>query len=287
MDERFVITGGVGFVGSHLSKHLVSQGRVLRIDRKMDLGAEDGCEMMIADLRQGVPDAGDYEHPIVIHSAAVLKAENLRGYWKDNVDGTRNILDWSLKKGAKHFVYISTGGVYGYNKGKHMKERDSVSPIGAYGYTKYIGENVCLMYSKLHGLAVTVIRLYFPYGPKQKGGIFPLICKSVLEGTQLTIKRGGAPCINPVHIGDLVDAISKSMLNGSGFRIYNLCGDEAVSFLDLTSLFERVLGRRANVVSTEEDEGDLLGDNSLIKQDLGWQPKRTLLEGISEFTAGV
>jgi len=142
------------------------------------------------------------------------------------------------------------------------------------------------MYSKLHQLPVTVIRLYFPYGPEQKAGIFPLIHHSVQKGDQLTIKRDGSPRFNPVHIDDLVSAIAKVMKSYEGCRTYNVCGDDTVSFLEIVRLFEKECRRKANLRYSGEDEGDLLGDNSLIKEELGWDPQKNLVEEIGFLVRG-
>jgi UDP-glucose 4-epimerase len=282
MGENFIITGGGGFVGSYLGKSLASQGKVLLVDREIDLGDGDGCERMASDIQEAIPEREGYEKPVVIHAAAIMNSKDLGEYWRVNVQGTKNVLDWTVRKRAKRFIYISTGGVYGYNRNKRMKERDALNPIGPYGFTKWIGENTCLMFSRIHGLIVTVIRLYFPYGPGQKRGMFPLIRESILTGARLTIKKGGSPQVNPVHIHDLIEAIKKALQCDEMFKIYNVCGDETTNFRELTQRFERELGRRANVMQTEQDEGDLLGDNALIKQELGWEPKVKLQGGIRE-----
>lgn len=286
MDEKFVITGGCGFVGLHLCRFFGAQGKVLSVDLEVASGWEEQCDFLEHDLRKEIPEIGNYERATVVHTAAIMKGRDLSDYWDVNVNGTKNILDWALKTQSKHFIYISSGGVYGYNKGKYMNESDLEDPIGPYGYTKWIGEKVSYMYSKLHQLPVTVIRLYFPYGPGQKAGIFPLIHHSVQKGDQLTIKRDGSPRFNPVHIDDLVSAIANAMKSYKGCRTYNVCGDDAMSFLDIVRLFEKECGRKANLMYLGEDEGDLLGDNSLIKEELGWEPQKNLVEEIGILVRG-
>jgi nucleoside-diphosphate-sugar epimerase len=159
-----------------------------------------------------------------------------------------------------------------------MKETDQTDPIGFYGYTKWIGENMCLMHHRLHGLPITILRLYFPYGPGQQSGIVPLIVHSVREGRPLTIKKRGSPRINPIHMDDCVAAVLAAARKPEGYRVYNLCGDETVSFLDLVHLVERTCERKATILHSEEDPGDLLGDNSRIKRDLNWKPEKQLSE---------
>lgn len=286
MAECVVVTGGCGFVGINLCRFLSAWGKVLSIDLEMTKGWHEQCEFLEHDLRSEIPEIDNYERATVVHSAAIMKARDLCEYWNVNVTGTKNILDWAVKTQAKHFIFISSGGVYGYSKNEYRRESDRLDPIGPYGYTKWIGEKVAYMYSKLHQLPVTVIRLYFPYGPEQKAGIFPLIHRSVQKGDELTIKKNGSPRFNPVHIDDLVSAIGKVMKSYQGFRTYNVCGDESASFLEVVRLFEKECGRKANLMYLGEDEGDLLGDNSMIKEELGWEPKKNLVEEIGILVRG-
>ena len=286
MDEKFVITGGCGFVGSNLCRFLSAQGKVLSIDLEVGSGREEQYDFCEHDLRKEIPEIGNYEKATVVHTAAIMKGRDLSEYWEVNVNGTINILDWAVKTQARHFIFISSGGIYGYNKGKYMNESDPEDPIGPYGYTKWIGEKVSYMYSKLHQLPITVIRLYFPYGPEQKAGIFPLIHHSVEKGDQLTIKRDGSPRFNPVHIDDLVSAIAKVIESCKGYRTYNVCGDDALSFLEIVRHFEKECGREANLIYSDEDEGDLLGSNSLIKEELGWKPQKKLVKEIGFLVRG-
>lgn len=286
MAEYVVVTGGCGFVGLNLCRFFGAQGRVLSIDLEGRSGGEQECEFLEHDLRKEIPEIENYEKATVVHTAAIMKARDLSEYWDVNVNGTKNILDWAVKTQAKHFIFISSGGVYAYNKNEYRKESDGLNPIGPYGYTKWIGEKVSYMYSKLHQLPVTVIRLYFPYGPEQKAGIFPLIHQSVEKGDQLTIKRDGSPRFNPVHIDDLVSAIARVMESCKGYRTYNVCGDDTVSFLELVRLFEKECGRKANLIYSDADEGDLLGSNALIKKELGWKPQKKLAKEIGFLVRG-
>lgn len=272
--DKFVVTGGTGFVGHNLIKSLRAHGKVLSLERKAAEKTEKKVGTLQVDIRKQLPDIPDYNQSIVIHTAALMKATDLNEFWDVNVEGTKNVLEWAAKKQATHFIYISSGGVYGYHKNRHMKEGDLVDPIGFYGYTKWMGEKVSLMYSKLYHMPVTVLRIYFPYGPNQKSGIFSRIYHFVLTGKQLTIKKGGSPLITPVHVDDLISAIKKVVETKNDFQIFNVCGDDSLSFLDIVRLYEKVCRCRAKLQHSDEDEGDLLGNNALIKKELGWKPRK-------------
>ena len=276
MDKRFVITGAGGLIGGRLLRALAARGKVLGIDLSPpDLDCEDLLYVR-ADLADGMPQIDGFRSATVIHAAAVMNAPHDDTTWNVNVNGTRNVIDWAVKNRARHLVFFSSGGVYGYGRERYFKESDPLDPIGFYGYTKWIGEKLTAMYAKLHDLPVTVIRLFWPYGPGQKAGVFSFIRRAVGQGTALAIKKDGSPKMNPVHVDDVAAAVEAMVAAGGEGQTYNLCGNETLSFLDAVRLFEERLGKRAVCNFTDEDQGDLLGDNSHLKQTLGWQPAESI-----------
>jgi len=276
MSSRFVVTGGSGFVGSHLIQRLLDQGDVLAISRSL-MGIEHPrLTDLRADLASIIPDSRAFRGATVIHCAAVMNSADRSALWTGNVEGTWNMLEWAIRHEARHFVLFSSGGVYGYAKDRPWSETDPTNPIGFYGHTKLIAENLARAFHDTAKLPVTVIRLFFPYGEGQKRGIFRLISDAVLKGTALTANRGGAPRINPIHIGDVVSAAEILVALPAGYRIFNLCGDEAVSFLDLVHRCEAKYDKKAVLKSTDLDHDDLLGSNRLLKERTGWQPIQRL-----------
>lgn len=280
MNKSIVITGGSGFVGRSLIESLLSKNKVLNVDTIDHKEKNIDCDYLNADLRKPLKSIPTYKGATVIHTAAVMNAKNLDEFWKVNAIGTKNILDWSVKHKATHFIYISSGSVYGYSRNILMKENDFLNPIGAYGYTKWLGENLSQMYYKIYHLPVTIVRLYFPYGPGQVNGIFKLILKSITEENTLTIKKNGSPKFQPIHIEDVKTALMKIVNNYAGYRVYNLCGDIIINFLQLVKLIETECKKKAKLKYTEDDEGDLLADNTKIKKELDWNPSISIVSGI-------
>jgi nucleoside-diphosphate-sugar epimerase len=279
MKKRLVITGTSGFVGSKLESALSSSHQILSIDR-VDREKNKENDFLNHDIRKHIIELPEYKEATVIHAAAVMNANNIKDFWEVNVLGTKNILDWAIKHKAKHFILISSGSVYGYARNIFMKESDSLNPIGAYGYSKWLCENLSQMYYKIFNLPITILRLYFPYGPNQEKGIFNLIIRSIEEDKPLTIKKNGSPQFQPLHIDDLTAAIIKVISNVGGFNIYNLCGDTKVSFLELVYLLEKNLKKKAKLIFSDDDEGDLLANNTKIKNELNWCPVKSIVDGI-------
>jgi nucleoside-diphosphate-sugar epimerase len=278
MGEKFVVTGGCGFVGHHIATLLAKSHKVLSIDCIDAPDGNENIDYLNIDIRQPFPNIPGYTRATVIHTAAVMNAKEVDQFWDVNVSGTKNVLKWSAKSQAKHFIFFSSGAVYGYADNHEMKETDGLNPIGVYGYTKWIGEITCQMYSVLYDLPVTIFRLYFPYGPGQQSGIFPMIFRSVASNQPLTIKGDGSPSFRPIHIDDLAGAVCKAIDTAAGCRIYNLCGDETVNFLDSVRLVENVLQRKITLIHSRENAGDLLADNSKIKHELSWYPRKKISE---------
>lgn len=279
-EERFVVTGAGGFVGAALVRALSARGKVLAIDCQTPLGLPDDVRVLQVDLSQPIPDLPQFHGAPVIHAAALMNASDNIQYWDANVTGTFNALEFARRHSARRFVFFSTGGVYPYAAGAFHRETDPLQPIGFYGHTKHIGEQTARAFHELHDLAVTCVRLFFPYGPGQRRGIVPLVARAVRDGGELVVKRGGAPRINPVHLDDLCAAIERILEVDTDWRVYNVCGDQVLSFLDLVRLFEQRFDRPACLRFTDEEQGDLLGDNSAIKRDTGWAPR-------AQFDAGV
>jgi len=278
--KRFVVSGAGGFVGSALVHALSARGPVLALDCRIPAELTRRAQVLETDLSEPLAEMPEFSGAAVIHAAAVMNARTNDEYWSANVTGTFNMLEFARRLGARHFVFFSTGGVYPYAPGRHHREQDPLHPIGFYGHTKHIGEQTARAFHDLHDLAVTCVRLFFPYGPGQRRGIVPLVARAVRDGGELVVNRGGAPRINPVHLDDLCAAIERILEVDTDWRVYNVCGDQVLSFLDLVRLFEQRFDRPACLRFTDEEQGDLLGDNSAIKRDTGWAPR-------ARFDAGV
>jgi nucleoside-diphosphate-sugar epimerase len=256
-----VVTGAGGFVGGAICRALAPERRVLAVARRT---CPVPCERLLeADLTAGLPDARDFEGSVVVHTAAAMGTQDRAVLWAANVDATRRVAEWAVAHKAAGLVFVSSGGVYPYARGRYWTELDKPDPIGYYGHTKYLGEELLRAYHRLDGLPVTVLRLFFPYGPGQERGVFPFIARAVRAGTEITIQGPGEPTMNPVHVDDCAEAVRRVMELGPGFRIYNLSGDRPVSFLDLVRMEERSSGKVARLRNVPSGPGDLLGANDL------------------------
>jgi nucleoside-diphosphate-sugar epimerase len=270
---KFLVTGATGFIGGAVAASLRFHGSLTVLSRQPFSG--DAVDAFRHDLAEPVRDMENLKGAAVIHCAAEIRAPDWESHWRGNVLATRNILEWAVKHQARRFVMFSTGSVYGFRNGRRMRETDSMAPFGHYGYSKYIAEELCRIYSAMFKLPMVVFRLYFPFGPGLNAGMFRLIENAVRSGSRLQITENGAPNITPVHIDDVVQAVMLSLGNDFPEGIYNLCGDEDISFLELVRKMEARLGTSAHIELTSETGGDMLADNSRLRQT-GWTPRRTI-----------
>lgn len=268
-----LVTGATGFIGGAVAAALQAHGQVTTVARRP--AAAQGTQAVRHDLAAPMRDMPHLTGATVVHCAAEIRAPDWESHWRGNVLATRNILEWAVKHQARRFVMFSTGSVYGFQNGRRMQETDSLAPFGHYGYSKYIAEELCRVYADLFKLPMVVFRLYFPFGPGQNAGMFRLIENAVRSGSRLQIKNNGAPNITPVHVDDVVQAVILSLGNNFPAGTYNLCGDEDISFLGLVRKMETRLGTSARMEFTSEAAGDMLADNSRLRQT-GWTPRQTI-----------
>lgn len=274
--RKWLVTGAGGFVGGAVMRGLAGAGREVVAVTRRPAGTAEGIEQVVADLRDGLPDRADFAGGTVIHAAARMGGASLAELWPDNIEATRLLLEWCVRNRAAHFVFISSGGVYPYAEGLYHDEEERELPIGHYGHSKLIGEQLCRAFSAECGLQVTVLRLFFPYGSSQTRGIVPFIAAAVRDGRPLTINARGAPYINPIHIEDVVRAVLAIADADEGCRTVNVCGDEVLSFLDIVRLCERRYGQAARLVHGDADPGDLLGRNERLRVTAEWAPRHRL-----------
>lgn len=279
MKQSIIVTGGSGFVGNAIARHFAGRTSVTSLDCAPPKNAVAGVNFVEFNLPDSPPDSLAKSNMDVIHCAAVMRAPDEETFWRINVEGTRRVLEWAVRHRARSFTFFSTGGVYGYSDGECLTEDAPIKPVGIYGHTKWIGEQVCRMAAMEHGLPVTVFRLYFPYGSNQNSGIFAFIDRAVAEGREMTVQKDGAPSFRPTHVEDIAEAVRIGMETTAArepFRVFNLCGDDETSFLDLVQRFEGKHGRKAVFTHLPEKQGDLLADNARLKLATGWRPQHSV-----------
>jgi UDP-glucose 4-epimerase len=291
-----LITGGAGFIGSHLCDAFLGKGEEVHV---------------IDDLSAG--RVGRLAEDVVLHKTTVVDANRLAGLLTDiaprlichlaaqvdvrasvahpaadaevNVIGTVNVLEAARAVDAR-VVFSSTGGaLYGKDAPVPSKENVSPEPESPYGSSKYCAENYIALYNRLHGTAHAVLRFANVYGPRQRSsdeaGVVAVFCAQAIKHKPITIYGDGKQTRDYVYVGDCVAALiaaAESDIAGT----WNIGTGTEVSVLDLAAIVSRITGDWTEPEFAPARVGELQRSAILSEQanrDLGWQPKVSLAEG--------
>lgn len=277
---KILLTGCTGFIGSDLLNKLNAAGHevwcISRSEKschKKHITADISKEMDILRLPQGLD--------CIIHLASIMDgATSNMDMFMANVGGTLNLLEYGKRCGIKHFIYASSGAVYGYAD-RRAREDDNPNPIGFYGLSKYQAELLVEYYK--NDFSTTILRLFFPYGPGQINGIVARLTQNIKQRQPIMIYGSDKPKINPLYITDLTDAILRS-LSLAGSHTINLSGTEVLTIKELALIIGASLEIEPIFIKGMDDHmSDLIGDNEQMISLLGVQPKVLLETGIAQY----
>ncbi len=307
--QKILVTGGAGFIGSHLSEALVQQGNeVVCLDNFNDYYDPAIKHRNIAPLLKhknfSVVEKDILDLPflrelfegssfeVVVHLAAragvrpSIKQPLL--YQKVNVEGTNNLLELSKDFGVKKFIFASSSSVYGENKKTPFSEDDFVDhPISPYASTKKAGELVCYTYYHLYKLPVTCLRFFTVYGPRQRPDMaIHKFTKSIYNGDKITMYGDGSSRRDYTYITDVIDGILRSIERCQDYHIYNLGESETIALHELIDVIAACLGKRPDIEVLPRQPGDVpitFADITRAREEIGYQPKVGIEQGVENF----
>ena len=306
-----LVTGGAGFIGSHLVGALLDQGgEVVALDsfddfydpavkrRNLDpYRGRPGFVLAEGDIRdERLVDGILASHRIetVVHLAAragVRPSIQQPALYSDvNVRGTAVLLEACRKHGVMKFIFGSSSSVYGSSARVPFSENDDVSvPLSPYAATKRAGELLCATYHALYRLNVFCLRFFTVYGPRQRPEMaIGRFIDFIDRGLPLPRFGDGTSRRDYTYISDIIDGVLRAIERARGHEIINLGGARATRLSDLIALIERNLGRRAIVQALPEQPGDMVAtwaDTAKAHRLLGYAPRVPLEEGVSRFVA--
>lgn len=292
MAETALVTGGAGFIGSHLSAALVRRGYRVRVLDNLSFGRRDWLppevEFIEADIRDSkacqIACAGVSG---VFHMAAMSRAgpslDAIQSCTDQNIVGTQNMLLAARDSGVKRFIYSGSSTYYGNRPAPHSEdtERDF---LNFYALSKAVGEDYCWMFHRLYGLSVTVLRYFNVYGPRQpESGAYALVLGIFLDrwsrGAPLEIHGPGAQRRDFVHVRDVADANIAALESNRPGGVYNVGSGENISVQELADM---ISPEQYHVARRAGDAEVTLADISRITQDLDWRPRVPFSEGLRE-----
>lgn len=306
--SRIVVTGGAGFIGSHLCEALLGDGhRVIALDNFDDFydpavkrdnieaaSAHPGFTLVEGDIRDErvVNEVLGGGVDVIVHLAARAgvrpSIEQPLLYLDVNVRGTGVLLEACRRHRVERFIFGSSSSVYGNSEKASFAESDEVSnPISPYAATKKAGELLCHTYYHLHGIAITCLRFFTVYGPRQRPDLaIHKFARLIEAGRPIPVFGDGGTMRDFTYIDDVVDGMRRAIERCSGYRVYNLGESQPVSLGQLIATLEAALGKKAVIDRQERQPGDVertCADVTLARRELGYQPATDLRTGLARF----
>jgi len=292
--RKVVVTGGAGFIGSHLVDALVERGFQVHVIDNLSGGKREHVnknailhELDIRKLETIKPVINGAEY--VFHLAALPRVqysiENPEETHDVNVTGTLNVLIASNGGGVKRVIYSASSSAYGNQSVMPLTEDMVAEPLSPYGLQKYIGELNCRLWTKVYGLPTVSLRYFNVYGPRfNPEGAYALVIgkfiKQKKEGKKLTITGDGGQTRDFTHVSDVVNAnilAAESEKVGQG-EVINIGAGKNQSINRIAEL----VGGEVEYIPERLEPKDTLADNSKARILLGWEPKVSIEEGIKE-----
>jgi len=294
---KFLVTGGAGFIGSHVVDAFLAAGHEVKVIDDLSTGKRENLNPKATfynvDIRS--PEIADIfakEKPnVVCHHAAQMDVRRaVREPQFDasvNVVGSVNVLESARQCGVKKIIYASTGGaVYGEPAFLPVDEGHPIAPLSPYGLTKHTFEDYLALYRRLYGLAYTVLRYPNVFGPRQdphgEAGVVAIFIQKMLAGEQPTIFGDGTKTRDYLHIDDIVAA--NLLAIDAKDDVYNLGWGKEVSDYQIFRAVRDALGVTAEPHFGQKRPGEIdrvCLDSQRIYRDLGWRPRVSLEEGVA------
>lgn len=320
--KRVLVTGGAGFIGSHIAERLVKEGSKVIILDNFCTGKESNLEKIRNDIELIKGTINSYDDveksvkdcDIVIHQAFPYGTVGMgldQQHIEEGAIGTFNVLKASVKNKVEKVVFASSVAVYGIPKYLPIDEKHPTDPFLPYGATKYLGELFCRTFSRIYKIDTVSLRYLYAYGPKyaqfDHSAIVNFLNRAI-EGKPLLIYGDGSQIRDYSYIDDVVDGtILATMKENTEGDVYNISSGGGIRIIDLAKKIAKIFDNKIEVRFAEKgeyvfsdeyvkvpvgatrkvgdkwiDERSYSGDISKAKKELGYNPKIGLDEGISK-----
>src|SRR5256714_2406089 len=309
--RSILITGGAGFIGSHLVDRLLAEGgwRITVVDdfndfysptiKRENLSAHlsnSSFKLVETDIRDRSALAkafAETKYDCIVHLAAragvrpSLKEPQL--YVETNINGTMNLLELAREHGVKQFVFGSSSSVYGVNPKVPFSEDDSIfNSISPYAATKAAGELICHTYAHLYGMRIVCLRFFTVYGARQRPDLaIHKFARLITAGQPIPVFGDGTTRRDYTYIDDIIQCVRAAIDYGqTNYEVINLGESRTVELRELISLLENEIGRSAEIDRQPTQPGDVpqtYADISKARRLLNYNPQTPIEEGIKKF----
>lgn len=310
--ETILVTGGAGFIGSHLAEKLIEKGYVvICLDNFNDYYDPSIKEKNISKVKENpnfkiikgdildVPLLDDIfsglQNPTptkVVHLAAMAgvrsSISNPAVYIDVDVKGTVNLLETAKKYNVEQFIFASSSSVYGLNKKIPFSEDDTIElQISPYATAKRAAELFCKTYNNLYGMPVTILRFFTVYGERQRPDMaIRKFTELIMKGAPVPMFGDGSSLRDYTYIGDCIDCIVSAIESPMDFEVINIGSGRTISLKELIRTLETATNKKALIKQLGMQPGDVpvtCADISKAKRLLGYKPTVTIEEGIKKF----
>jgi UDP-glucose 4-epimerase len=300
--DQYLVTGGAGFIGSHLTDLLAARGYPLRVFDNFDTGQRSnlanatGAEIIEGDVSDADAVAKAMQGVNVVYHLAALASvqasiESPPATHRICATGTLNVLDAARKAGVRRVVYAASASAYGIPAGEIQSESDQVRPLSPYAAAKLAGEQYMQAFAASFGIETVSLRFFNIFGPRQRAdspysGVIAIFTGLMTAGKTPIIFGDGLQSRDFTYVSDVVQALTKAakVPNISG-NIYNVGAGRSVTLLDLTAALNRLLGTNITPKHATERAGDIRhsrADISRTRTDLGYEPYVSFEDGLRE-----
>lgn len=295
---KVLVTGGAGFIGSHVNKLLLDQGHQVTVIDDLSKGHQNSIDPRVDFHQVSLSNQTELEkilpgHDAVIHMASFIEVgESVKRpveFTENNIVGTVKLLEAMKNTGVRKMIFSSSACVYGVPKKSPITEEDSLGEQeNPYGITKVTMEEFCKLYQNLYNFDVTILRYFNPYGPGElhepETHAIPNFVKSTLTKTPIPLFWNGEQIRDFIYINDLAEAHVMA-LPLSGLHIYNIGTETGVKVMDVVKKIFQIVGYEVPIDNKGERKGDvpsLVASSRKIKTELGWISKVSLDEGLQK-----
>lgn len=306
MQERCLVTGGAGFIGSHLVESLAREGHPVRVLDNFDTGMRENLapitpapEMIDGDVGDpSVVDRAVQGVDVVYHLAALASVqksvEDPPASHRVCATGTLHVLDAARKHGIRRVVYAGSASAYGIPEQEVQNENTPLMPLSPYGAAKLAGEMYMKAFSNTYGLETVRLRFFNVFGPRQRAdspysGVIALFVAALSEGRTPLIFGDGLQTRDFVYIADVVQALQKAAtVKGVSGNVYNIGAGRRINLLELIAALSKQLGVEIPPEHRDPRPGDIrhsCADISAARKDLGYNPQFSFEDGLARTLA--
>lgn len=291
-----VVTGGAGFIGSHLVERLLADGHIVRVVDDLSTGKIENLAAVkdhpklsfhrvdVADLQNThtVFENAEWVFHLAALADIVPSIQKPLAYHRANVEGTVAVLEAARAAHVRRFIYVASSSCYGISEEFPTPETERIAPMYPYALTKYVGERYVLHWSKVYGVPAVSLRLFNVYGPRSRttgtyGAVFGVFLAQKLAGKPFTVVGDGTQTRDFTFVTDVVDALAKAAESELDGEVLNVGSGNSYSVNHLVSL----LGGDVVFIPKRPGEPECtFADTSKISRLLGWRPGMSFEEGV-------